>query len=509
MLDAGEDGTRRRNPLSRVVSGLGWNTAGQAVTVLVNVGLTPFLLRRLGLDRYGLYALLASFIGLISNFDGGLGSSATRYFSVHAGTDDRKASSALLATVSALLIVVVGTIAAVVVVIAPHLTGYLHASVSLHQSATLLIRAFMPLLLVATLRGVVQSLITAHHRWSYLNAAATAGQLVYAGLAVLLVTEGHGLIGMLWASVGREVLVLVLSAWGARGLVRLRECRFMSRKDLREFIHYASRVQVSSLTSLVNLELDALIVSAILPIKFVSLYAIGANFASQVRGLPLNAISPMAVNLSQTFGRAGLRATIDEFTMLQRLWVRAIAAYALIGAVCAYFAIQRWLGTDKRLAGAVAAILLAGLGVNLLTGVMSSLTNAANKPGLESRYGVFGMVINIVFTIPLALAFGVLGVAAGTALGQIVGSLYFVRMVRRAIDPDIHNFLREVPWSGLLVSLGVTAVLEVAIFQVAPEGVLGLFVCAVPAAVGLAVYGLSTMGRREALTFLRTRMVRG
>ncbi|MCU1495357.1 MAG: hypothetical protein JWO62_3121 [Acidimicrobiaceae bacterium] len=485
------------HPVATILNGLSWNTLGQITIVLVNLALTPFLLIRLGVDRYGVFAVLASFRGLLSNLDGGLGPTATRYFAVYAGAGDRKSTSSLLFTISCMLAVVTGAVAGLVALFAPDITVFLHASVSLRGSAANLLRAFMPLLFVTSLQGLVARIISAHHRWAYLNCTEALAGIVYAGLAVLFVEQGRGLTGLLWASIGQLAVLLITSVAGARRYVAAQEFRLMPFEEIREIIRYASRVQVAEVASSFNIEIDALLVGLIFPVRYVAFYSIGSNFATQLLNLPLNAVSPIAVTLSRTFGRVGLDGTLDEFTSLQRLWVRAVAGFPLIGAASAYFAIARWLGPQERLAGVIAAVLLLGQTMSLMSQVMGCLAKSVNKPGLESRYLGLGMLINIAFTIPLALTVGVVGVPAGTALGQVASTLYFLHIARRRITPDIRSFLADVPRLPLVLGLVVTVSLELAAYRVAPIGAAGLALCAVPALIGLMVYAVTTYGVRQ------------
>jgi len=477
-----------RDSLTSIVSGLSWSTGAQIANVLLFLGLTPFLLTRLGAGRYGLFALVNSFVGLVSNIDGGLGTSASRYFSVHVGSSDREASSRLLFTVSCLMTVVVGVVVLALSLVAPVITPHLHAPRSLAASALLLVRAFMILLLVASLRGVAQSLIGAHRRWAFLTITGLVSQTSYVAAAALLVAGGYGLVGLIWATALREGLLLVFTVLGVRKMVGIGSMRLMKWSELKEFLFYSFRVQVAAIAALVNFELDAVIVGAFLPVRYVAYYVVGANFALQLRSLPLNAMGPIAVNLSRTFGRGGYRASLDEFIVFQRLWVRTSAAFALLGASSAYFALGRWLGPADRLAGVVAAVLLIGHSVNMLTGVLSSFTNSVSRPDLEARYGIVGMIVNVGLTVPLTLVLGVLGVAAGTAIGEIVGSIYFLRIAHRRLDPDIRSFFADIPLTWVLASVALTLLLEIPAYSIAPRGILGLLVCAVPAALGLVLY---------------------
>lgn len=489
-------------PRSKIQSGLSWNAASQFASVGVNLGLTPFLLLKLGVDRFGVFALISSFRGLLSNLDGGLGPTSNRYFSVYAGARDRRSTSALLVTISALLIIVVGLLGGIVAILAPHITVVLHASPKLHHSATKLLRAFMPLLLVSSLRMVFQRIVISEHRWAFFNAVSTGSMLCYAIAAVVLVGGGGGLFGLLWANVVQEGLMFVALAVGASRSVALRELRFMSWAEVKDILRYASRVQIAAVASSFNYEIDSLIVGLLFPVRFVGFYSIGANVSGQLVSLPTNALTPIAVTLSRAFGRSNLRSTIDEFTVLQRIWVRSIAAFPLIGAVSVYFGMLRWLGPSRYLAGVIASILLVGNAASLLSQVMDVFGKSVKRPGIESRYLALGMVVNIALTIPLALTIGVLGVPIGTALGTMASTAYFLRIARREIDPDIRSFLADVPVLAVLASVAVTAALELPAYLLAPEGAAGMVVCGIPAAIGLATYAVLILGWHESIRWV-------
>ena len=72
--------------------------SGQLIGVAGNLLLTPFIIHGLGIQRYGIFVLVVTLSGMLTTFDGGAMSSAARYFSVYAGTDDRKSTTRLLVT---------------------------------------------------------------------------------------------------------------------------------------------------------------------------------------------------------------------------------------------------------------------------------------------------------------------------------------------------------------------------------------------------------------------------
>jgi O-antigen/teichoic acid export membrane protein len=494
-IDAGEDGLASRHGAVRtILSGLGWNTGAQVAVTGLNVVTTPLLLSRLGVDAYGVFALVSSFRGLLSNLDGGLGPCATRYLAVYAGAGDRRAMTSLIATTSLMALVVVAPIVGLVALVAPDIVVVLHAAPELRREAIVLIRLFMVLLLVSTIRGIAMRAISAEHRWSYLSIWSTVATAVYLGLGVGLVFAGAGLVGLFWASVAGEVVMVAITLLGLRGVLEARHLRLMARPQVREIVAYASRVQVAEIASSLGNEFNAIVVGLMFPVRFVTYYSVGTNFATQLNGLPANALGPIAITLSRTFGRRGLHRTVEVFTSIQRLWVRATCAWPLIGAVAAYFGIVAWLGPKERLAAIVAAVVLTGQAPWLLAMVMDGFLKSANHPGLESKYLGLATAIDMALAAPLAFGLGMLGVPIGVAAGYIVASFYLLHLARRDVDPGLRSFFADVPAGAVLSGVLVTFLLEVPAAHLAPRGALGLIVCGLPALAGLGTYALAAAG---------------
>src|ERR1700674_4107475 len=75
---------------SRVVRGSIWNLGGQGVTLLATLVATPFVIRLLGVESYGLLALINALIVYLAFADMGMGWASTRFASeAHARGDDQ------------------------------------------------------------------------------------------------------------------------------------------------------------------------------------------------------------------------------------------------------------------------------------------------------------------------------------------------------------------------------------------------------------------------------------
>ena len=71
------------------------------------------------------------------------------------------------------------------------------------------------------------------------------------------------------------------------------------------------------------------------------------------------------------------------------------------------------------------AVLVVAYGFNIITGLGSASLRATGAVGLEARTGVLMVGLNLLFTVPLALLAGALGVVLGTLAANVLGTAWF------------------------------------------------------------------------------------
>jgi O-antigen/teichoic acid export membrane protein len=151
-------------------------------------------------------------------------------------------------------------------------------------------------------------------------------------------------------------------------------------------------------------------------------------------------------------------------------------------------------------------VLVASNAIGLWTEPLNLLTAAVGRPQLVTRYGVVGTATNLILTVPLVLAFGLLGTVAATAVAQVLASLYFVRVVRSRYDADIRSFLQDVPVFQALVTATFVAALEFLVHPHAPSGPAGLLVAGAVAVPGVVLYASLVFGPKTAIAFVKARL---
>jgi O-antigen/teichoic acid export membrane protein len=464
----------------------GFNGFAQLAPVVVVLAITPLLLSRLGLDRFGIWALALVAVNTLRLVDGGIAASLARFYAIHAAHDERVAAGRLLVG-SFLGLAVIGLVLSLAMFpLAPTLVDLLNVPGALEGEAALVFRWVPALATLALMGESTSALLVGHGRFRALAGTMWTSAGAFAVAVVVFVDPGAHLEALMAATAARYVVLVAANLlFGAKHL-SIRWPFLPSLATAREVGSYSSRMQLSAVTGFVNTELDAVVIAAVLPVRYVGLYQIGVQVASAVRSLPLYAFAPLLTRLTTIFRLEGREEAAAEFERLERRWLPAVAGYGVVATAAIGFSIPVWLGDRYVLSGAVAAVLLAGYTVHVgLTGMRTCYVRAVGRPGLETRSSIAWAVVNAILTVPLALLFGVLGVVAATAVAGMVASVYFVALCR--IKERLPTIRPDRRWWLLAAAAAVLTVAgELTIVYTDFHGFLALALTGIPALVAWA-----------------------
>ena len=334
----------------RLLSGLGWNTAGQLVVIGIPLGFTPFLLHRLGATEYGIFALVSTLRGLLGNLDGGLGPTGSRYFPVYVGRGEKGASSSFLFTILILTVIIVGAETVAMILFAPTVAKSFSLGSDLAGQTSQfaqLIRDLMPALFFAAIRSHLQRLLMAYHRWAFVNYTQVIAVVAYTVSVIFFTYHTTGLQCLIWGTYVQEAILLITVLWACRPYVSLQHLRLMPISEVREILRFGWRVQVAAIASSFNYEVDALLVGFLFPVRDVAYYSIGANFSQQVLNMPANGLNPMATEIGRAFGRSGKEGVLRTFSDTQRMWVTVLGIFPIVAALEGWFGVRTWLGAGS------------------------------------------------------------------------------------------------------------------------------------------------------------------
>jgi O-antigen/teichoic acid export membrane protein len=222
-------------------------------------------------------------------------------------------------------------------------------------------------------------------------------------------------------------------------------------------LRYGSRVQVTTLTAVVNLELDRFVLAGRFGPAVAGGFELGSRVAGLFRLVPslvLVALFPMAVTESTRRDPEWL----GQFYLFVTKWLGAGTIVMAGGFVAAADpAVRAWLGAEERYAVMAIVVLVPAYTVTMLAGAIGILVRLEGRPGLETTYAVISVVVNLAVTWPFLVLWGPVGVPLATAVGIVVGVAYFVLAYHRRVRQSLRPFLAVTVPPVLAACVGAAA----------------------------------------------------
>jgi O-antigen/teichoic acid export membrane protein len=443
--------------------------AARLVVALAGLVSLPVVYARLGATEFGIWVVLSGLATAIALADLGLGSAIVREVasSVHDGAIRRARIALGIGLVWGIALAVVG--AGVILAAWPWLVSLLHLS----GAASAARWAVMALLLGVLMDGLAlpwRGVLEGTQRYTALSWVTAGTGVLGACLAVLAVRTGGGLkelaISVAVTCAVRACLVVAVAHRYVASMTPT--LAGVTRDDLRSVGGYGLRVQVTSASGAVNVELDRFILAGFFGPAVAGGFDLGGRLVNLARLVPayaLVALFPMAVSRTAELGPDWL----DRFNLTATKYLTACAAVGAAALfVCADPLIRLWLGQPNRWAAVNVMILAPAYALNLAAGAIGILSRVEGRPGRETGYAVLTVVLNLALTWPLLHLLGPSGVPLATAIGVAVGTAYFMVSYHRVTHRPLAPLVRVV-WPSLAAAV-VAATVGAVVGSVLSEG---------------------------------------
>src|SRR5579859_3706809 len=437
------------------------NLVGQGLPLLVGVVTIPWLLRYLGVERFGVLSITWALLGYIGQFDLGLGRATTKYVAECLGRGDTRSLPGLFWT--SLLsqvtfgVVAAGLLAAFTPVLVHRMLKVSPAQVLETRNVLLILAGSLPLVIASnSLRGVLE----AGQHFTIINYIKIPANISVFLLPVLGIPLGVGLPG---------IVLLLVAARLASAIAFLVFCfkffpvlkgRFVfDAKLVRGLFIYGGWVTVSNLIGPFLMYVDRFFIGAMLSMAAVGYYTAPYEIATKMWLIPASLLATVFPAFSS------LHAS-ESHTRMEELYARSLKSILLVSGplllVLAAFARQIlaiWLGPDFAAKSATTLQILAlGVLINCIAFVPFGLLQGLGRPDLTAKFHLLEMpfyALALWFFLP---RFGLPGAAWAWTLRVTLDTiLLFVAVLKlKFVSP---RAMIERPLRKTLVALALPAVL--------------------------------------------------
>jgi O-antigen/teichoic acid export membrane protein len=445
-----------------VLRNIGSNWVLSLIGVAATYVLTPFVIDSLGRDGYGTWALITSITGYISLLALGVPMACVRYLAQHVAENDREQINRTIGSCAAFY-AGVGGIALVLGVVLMVLFGRYEIP-RIFQSDAHLAFGLMVLQVSAGFIGLLpEGIMFAHHDFVVRNLIRVAGVLLRFALTVGLLTLRPSLSTL--AAI--QVTCLAFDFALSFALVRRRypgvriSLADVDRTTVRRIFSFSIYVLLLNAGARLAFETDALVLGAFLGVGVIPFYAVANSLVVYLMEFVVAiaaVVAPMATKLNT-------ERRDDELREMFLRWSKVALSLTLIAvlylAVLGPQFIGWWIDPSyEEPSGRVLQILMVSCLLFLpVRGVALPIMMGLGKPKAPTIAFLAAGVLNIVLSIALAKPLGLVGVALGTAIPNVLFAVFVLVITCRELGTGVATYVDYVVPRATLGAAPILALL--------------------------------------------------
>jgi O-antigen/teichoic acid export membrane protein len=413
------------------------------VHALVGFFLSPFILHRLGDERFSIWVLVFSLTGYYGLLDLGIRTSIVRYVAKFTAIGDEAQLATFLSTSLFFYSVVAFCVLILTGVGALDLQRFFKIPPAQLRSAQVLFLLVGAGVAFSFPLSVFSGLLEGLQRFSWVQLSQLGITLLRGLLIVLALRRGGELLALGAITVAMNLLgyLIFMSLVLWKTPVRL-SVRQFDRKALWKMTAYGAFAFVIVVAEKLRFQSDAIVIGAFLSAGAITSFSIGSRLVEYstyaVRSLA-QIFTPMSSQLHATGDLDNLRRIL---VVGNRACALVIFPICVILIILGKSIIEVWVGSRYVSSYSVLALLIVPKSIYLAQSTSTRILLGMGRHRTLAFVLLLEGVANVILSVLLLLPFGVIGVALGTAIPLSFTSLYFLpRHVCRHLNIALGSFL--------------------------------------------------------------------
>ena len=432
---------------------IGSNWSLNALQIVVFMVLTPFISNTIGNDAYGTWEIIVAWTGILQLLSLGLPMATVRALSAAVARKDGDAASKALGTSLSLTLVlgVVATIlgSGVYYYFTQHVMqgpNWDSTSAALQSDTVLALAIMLGNVALSFALKLPYAVFDAHQDFLVRNLVMAAGLFSKLAASIVLLSWRADLPTLAAVQVGiaaLEFLIAMLVSKRRHPLVRFRPTSIdpVEAKGLLSFSVFAFLLNTGAMLAF---RIDAIVIGDFLKASDAAIYGYGNKIFDPFIGILLGiamVLMPMAATESSKGNMDRVRDEFLKWSKISTTIVMLMGGYLIV--LGPQF-LEAWLGdVYSPISGRVLRILMASFFVFLpIRGVALPVLMGLGKPKVPG-FGLLAMgITNLCLSLALVRPYGIIGVAFGTAIPNVLFSLLFLREACKRLDLSIGEWLK-------------------------------------------------------------------
>lgn len=420
----------------------------QIISIVVGLVYTPFMIRALGRNEYGLYQLVLSVVNYLNLMNLGFNGAYIRYYVIARSKNDENEVANVngmfmrVFLIIALLCLCAGTI------LYFNIVGILGSQLTFEDYviAKKLLIIMVINLAISFPNSLYTAYMSANERFIYQKTIGIIVNIAIPILNIPLLYIGLGSVGVVSVSLFLTIVRLMLNIWYCYAKLHMKvNLRFFNLNIFKELFTYTFFIFLSDIVDQLNSNVDKFLLGRIIGTIPVAIYSVGynlKNYYTTVSWIVPEMFIPEANRLA--IGDSNKRELTDIFTKVGKfnnyLMLLILSGFILVG----HEFVILWVGSDYNTSYYAALILMLAGYIPAVQTLGVNIQNAKNIHRMRSIVYFFVACINVVVSTMLIKVWGVIGTCLGTLFAILLGSGLFMNFYyHKKIGLDIFYFWKE------------------------------------------------------------------
>lgn len=436
----------------------------KAISILVGITYTPFLLRFLGQSEYGLYSIAVSVISYLSIIDLGFSNAYLRFYS-EVKTHNNKEKEANLNGMFFIIFSFLGllsVIAGIIIVLnleiiyGPGLTNI--ELIRLKKMVFILV-----INMAITFLGVIFSVyINANQKFIAQYSISILQQLLKPFLTLPLLLMGYGTLSMVIVIVTVSILIEIVNVLYCYKYLDFKmSISSIDWSYLKRISSFSFFILLQMITDQLNWNVDNTLVARYHGTDAVAVYTVGSDFNTYFMNLTA-AIS--TIYTPEVHLRIANNESTDSITQLyarvSRLQLIPVMLIFLGFVTFGRPFIEIWAGKEYVEAYGVAIILMISMVFAITQNLGIAIRRAKDLHKIPAILMLLVAILNVIISIPMTKRFGLIGAATGTGISlfinQILINFYYHKIVKLNMIYYWKNVLKSL--KGYVIPVLITVI---------------------------------------------------
>lgn len=419
---------------SPLIRNVGYNFLSQVWFLVLPLATSPYIVRHLGVDAFGVLSLASAVIGYLAVLDLGMGTATIKYIADYYVLRDFQSVSKVIGT-SIVIYSGLGLLGTLVILATANLvvTRLLHVPANL-VSLTLVVfyvsslgfLVNMPLTVFNSIPNALQRFDILVKQNLVLGTVATLGQ-------VALLALGYSLKALVAFNVATSVAGIGVFVIVARRLLPGVSFRpVFDGPTAKQILRFSVLKVFSVISGQIVFQLDKVLVAAFLPLASVSYYVIPLSLAQRILSVIPNITSAVFPAVSEF--KADKARLNDLYVRVAKGVLMAVLPIAVVLVIFAGKILALWMGTDFAENGTATLRYLAiAFFLASFAAVPGVFVEGLGKPGIPAFFSAISAVLNLSFALIFIPRWGI----AGPALALIANSLITVPLFVNRVNQKV------------------------------------------------------------------------